>query len=313
MITRRALLKALLALGASGAAFSGYAYAETFGHWVQRYRLTPEGWPEKLKLRVAILADIHACDPWMSEKRIQRIVDETNQLNPDIVLLLGDYIASYRMKKLSLPVSYGQWATPLSRLKAPLGVHAVLGNHDWWDDKRLQERRRGPVPAALALEAAGIPVYENDAIKIEKDGQSFWIAGLGDQWSFWPRGEDEYQQRMAENGTPYRGVDDLDGLMAKITDDSPVILMAHEPDIFPNVPKRVALTVSGHTHGGQVRVFGYAPIIPSRFGSRYLYGHIVEDGHDLVVSAGLGCSGLPIRIGAKPEITVVELGGKTSA
>ena len=95
-----------------------------------------------------------------------------------------------------------------------------------------------------------------------------------------------------------------------MTDDAPVILMAHEPDIFPEVPARVALTVSGHTHGGQVRLFGWSPIVPSAYGNRYAYGHVVEDDRSLVVSGGLGCSILPVRFGVPPEIVIVELGAK---
>jgi hypothetical protein len=95
--------------------------------------------------------------------------------------------------------------------------------------------------------------------------------------------------------------------MSQVRDSAPVILMAHEPDIFPEVPDRVALTVAGHTHGGQVRVLGYAPIVPSRFGDRYVYGHIVEQGRNLIVSGGLGCSGVPIRFGSPPEVVVIEL------
>ena len=100
---------------------------------------------------------------------------------------------------------------------------------------------------------------------------------------------------------------DLDGTLAKVTDDAPVILLAHEPDIFPRVPSRVSLTLSGHTHGGQVRVFGYSPMVPSRYGNRYAYGHIVEDNRHLVVSGGLGCSILPVRIGVPPEIVMVDV------
>jgi len=95
--------------------------------------------------------------------------------------------------------------------------------------------------------------------------------------------------------------------LALATDDAPIVLMAHEPDIFPRVPDRVALTVCGHTHGGQVRLIGYAPIVPSKFGDRYVYGHIVEEGRNLVVSGGLGCSGLPLRFGSPPEIVMIEL------
>lgn len=104
------------------------------------------------------------------------------------------------------------------------------------------------------------------------------------------------------------GIDDLPATLAMVDDDAPVILMAHEPDIFARVPARIALTLSGHTHGGQVRLFGWSPIVPSRYGNRYAYGHVQENGRDLIVSAGLGTSKLPIRLGAPPEIVLIELG-----
>ena len=192
------------------------------------------------------------------------------------------------------------WAAALGVLRAPLGVHAILGNHDWWDDHEAQARRAGPIQARRALEEAGIPVYENDVLRLTKDGQPFWIAGLGDQWAF----------NSPRRGRQRMGVDDLEGMLAKVTDDAPVILMAHEPDIFPVVPKRVSLTVCGHTHGGQVVLFGKAFVVPSRYGERFVYGHIVEENRDLVVTCGLGCSGLPIRFGMPPEIALVELGGE---
>jgi predicted MPP superfamily phosphohydrolase len=92
-----------------------------------------------------------------------------------------------------------------------------------------------------------------------------------------------------------------------VVDDAPVILLVHEPDVFPQVPDRVALTVAGHTHGGQVRLLGYAPFVPSRYGDRYVYGHIVEEGRHLIVSGGLGCSGMPVRFGSPPEIVMIEI------
>jgi predicted MPP superfamily phosphohydrolase len=104
------------------------------------------------------------------------------------------------------------------------------------------------------------------------------------------------------------GLDDLDGTLAQVNDGDPVVLLAHEPDIFPSVPPRVALTLSGHTHGGQVRLLGFAPVVPSRFGDRYAYGHMVEDDRNLIVSGGLGCSLAPVRFGVPPEIVVIDLG-----
>jgi uncharacterized protein len=89
----------------------------------------------------------------------------------------------------------------------------------------------------------------------------------------------------------------------------PVLMMAHEPDIFVDMPDRVSLTLSGHTHGGQITMGGFAPRVPSKFGTRFLYGHKVEENRNLIVSGGLGCSGLPIRFGRPPEVVIVELGG----
>ena len=122
----------------------------------------------------------------------------------------------------------------------------------------------------------------------------FWLAGLEDQVA------------IRRNGR-WVGLDDLPGTLAQITDDAPVILLAHEPDIFTDVPDRVCLTLSGHTHGGQVRLFGWSPIVPSRHGQRYAYGHVREGQRDLVVSGGIGCSILPVRLGVVPEITLIEL------
>jgi len=264
---------------------------------ITRHALTPPRWPPGLRLRVAVLADIHACEPWMPRDRIARIVAATNALTPDITLLLGDYVSGMRLA--TRHPEPAEWAGALAGLQAPLGVHAVLGNHDWWEDARVQARGHGPTAAGQALQAAGIPVLENRAVRLEKDGHPFWIAGLGDQLAYTP----------TSRRRSWQGVDDLPGTLAQITDDAPVLMMAHEPDIFARMPERVSLTLSGHTHGGQVRLFGYSPVVPSRYGNRYAYGPVVEGGRHLVVSGGLGCSIAPIRFGSPPEVVVVELGG----
>ena len=107
----------------------------------------------------------------------------------------------------------------------------------------------------------------------------------------------------------FRGEDDLPGTLARITTDDPVILLAHEPDIFIEVPTRVALTIAGHTHGGQIRLpFGPPLWVPSAYGARFAYGHIVESKRHMIVSGGLGCSGVPLRLGVPPEIVRVTLG-----
>jgi predicted MPP superfamily phosphohydrolase len=303
MLDRRALLKGIAALGFTMASFGAYAVGiEPRRHKVTRYRPRLPNWPQSLRLRIAVIADVHACEPWMNLDRIGHIVADTNSLAPDLVFLLGDYMAHHRF--VSRPIPASDWAKALVGFKAPLGIHAILGNHDWWDDPDAQRSGHGPIRARRALEAVGIPVYENDARRLTKDGQAFWLAGLGDQLAF-QRGVRGAKRRLNWS----RGVDDLPGTLAQIDDHAPVILMMHEPDAFPSVPARVALTLAGHTHGGQVAIGGFAPIVPSRYGRRFAYGHIVEEWRHLIVSGGLGCSMAPVRFGVPPEIVLVELGG----
>lgn len=302
MISRRKFLKFLAALGVAGVVAPVYGIAaEPFFTRVTRYSLTPKRWPPGLNLSIAVISDVHACKPWMTPERIAALVERANALKPDIVLLLGDYVSA--MKLVTDDVRPAEWAAALSKLSAPLGVHAVLGNHDWWHDDAAQRAGRGPTVARRALEAAGIPVYENDAVRLAKDGRPFWLAGLGDQIALLPMRVTQPNIRI--------GLDDLDGTLARITDDSPVILMAHEPDIMPRVPDRVSLVLSGHTHGGQVRLLGWSPVVPSRYRNRYAYGHVREQ-CDLIVSGGLGMSIFPLRFGMPPEIVLVNVGNAVS-
>lgn len=264
---------------------------------IARYAPKLSGWPSGHALRIVALSDFHACKPFTDEAVLAGICAEVQALSPDLVLLLGDYASGPRFSQDLTPA---EWAGALSPLSAPLGVHAVLGNHDY-DGMSRAAVLGGPTPAQLALEAVGIPVYVNRAQRMEHAGQGFWLAGLGDQFAFNARGSKDYGRD--------RGIDDLDATLAQVTTDEPVILMAHEPDLFPETPDRVALTLSGHTHGGQVKLFGQTPVVPSRYGNRYVHGHFTEGERHLIVSAGLGYSGWPIRFGTRPEIVLVELGG----
>lgn len=300
MITRRGFLKFLGGSFLSVAALGAYAAGiepMLLTH-VKRYALTPPHWPAGLKLRIVVLADIHACRPWMTPERIALLAAEANTLQPDVIVMLGDYPAGIRL--VTDWVDASEWAPALSGLKAPLGVWSILGNHDWWADRAAQQAGAGPTISRKALEAVGIPVLENDVVRLEKDGHGFWLAGLADQLALRPA--------KAWGRTGFQGLDDLDGTLAKVSDASPVILLAHEPDIFPKVPHRVSLTLSGHTHGGQIRLFGYSPVVPSRFGNRYAYGHVVENDRNLIVSGGLGFSIMPVRFGVRPEILSIDLG-----
>lgn len=299
MITRRGLINgsALAALGGAGG-LGGYAFAVEPGFRLEvaRYKLTPPGWPPGLQLRIVALADIHAAEPWMDVDRIRQIVARANALEPDVALLLGDYAGG--VAPVSGDVPPEAWAGALSGLRARRGIFAVLGNHDWGRDPMAAFAGDARSVPWRALEAAGIRVLENEAVRIVHRGRPVWIAGLGDQI-------------VRQEGRERPGRDDLPKTLAALGPaEEPALLMAHEPDIFPHVPDRIALTLSGHTHGGQVRFFGRAPVVPSRYGERYAYGHIEEGGRHLVVSGGLGCSNLPVRFGAPPEIVMVELGEK---
>lgn len=299
MFTRRNFLKLFGGSLASLVALTGYAvaYEPLARLCITRYQIRPPGWTEGLKLRIVALADIHACDPWMPNERIASICAQANSLGGDVIVLLGDYMSGMRYAThIADPM---EWARVLASLQAPLGVHAVVGNHDWWEDEAAQRLGGGLTASHRALRDVGIPAYSNESVRLEKDGHGFWLAGLEDQIAL-------FSGKKRKLGS-IRGLDDLEGTLAQVTDDAPVILLAHEPDIFPKVPARVSLTLSGHTHGGQVRLFDYSPVVPSAYGNRYAYGHVVEDGRNIVISGGLGCSILPVRFGSPPEIVVLDL------
>jgi predicted MPP superfamily phosphohydrolase len=286
-VTRRSLLAGAAGLiGVSAAGTAGYAAAiEPQQLVVTPYTLKPRGWPAGRKLTITVIADLHAGGPDMPLPNVQRIVDIANALKSDVIVMLGDYIARYRFAVERIPDPV--WAAELARLQAPLGVWAILGNHDWWYD--LAGVRN-------ALAEVRIPLLENQAVLLGPEGERVWVAGIGDQIAY----------RIGHGR--FRGVDDLPGTLAQVTTDDPVVLLVHEPDIFPRVPSRVALTFAGHTHGGQIRVpLIWPAFVPSRYGKRYAYGHVIERERHLIVSGGLGTSIIPARFGVPPEIVHVTL------
>jgi uncharacterized protein len=297
-MTRRGLLKWLGSLALTGASIGTYALAIEPGFLLrtQYYSLTPPNWSPGLKLRLVLIADPHLGEPYMSLSRWNRIIDLANSLEGDLNLLLGDYAAGHRL--ISSRVNVADTARAARQLKSPLGTYAIIGNHDWWDDLTAQKLSHGPTLGQRAFEDAGIPVLENKVARLAKDNLPFWLSGTASIIAIKKRGRGRFEGR-----------DDLDGTLAQVSDNAPIIHMAHEPDLFTQMPPRVSLTLSGHTHGGQVRLMGWSPIVPSEFGNRFAYGHIIEDGRHLIVSGGLGCSVLPIRLGVPPEITVVDLTG----
>jgi predicted MPP superfamily phosphohydrolase len=289
-LTRRRFVAAGAGLiGLSASATAAYAGAiEPMEVSVTRYALTPSRWPTRRKLTITVIADLHAGGPDMTLPHVQRVVDAAQGLRSDLVVFLGDFKAWYWHFK-GQPVDDPLWAAELARLEAPLGTWAILGNHDWWHDL---------AGVRSALGAVQIPILENKAVLLGAAGEQFWLAGLGDQLA-----------HQLGRGR-FRGVDDLPGALAQVRTDDPVLLLAHEPDIFPTVPDRVALTLAGHTHGGQIRVpFVWPHLVPSRFGARYAYGHVIENDRHLIVSGGLGTSIIPARLGVPPEVVHITLGG----
>jgi len=289
-VSRRRLLKASVVLGAAASVLPGtaaYAAAQAATDLViTDYRPTPPNWPAAHRLTVTVVADLHAGGPNMGIARVREVVDAAQALNSDLIVILGDYFATHRFVTEHVPNA--AWAAELGRLKARLGVYAILGNHDWWYDI-------GGVRKALA--DVRIPLMENDAVLIDDNGRRFWLAGLGDQLAHWI------------GPGRFRGEDDLPGTLARVTTGDPVILLVHEPDVFTSVPRRVALTLAGHTHGGQIVLPFIKPTwTPSKYGARFAYGHIAEDGRHMIVSGGLGCSKVPLRLGVPPEIVRVTLG-----
>ena len=294
MVTRR---QVLTWFGGLLAVTSGYAGAIEPGlrFRVQNWQIQPPRWPRGLKLRIVALADPHLAEPHMPLARFERIVERANRLGGDLIVLLGDYPAGHRF--VTQAVAPLEAALVMSRLRAPLGIFAILGNHDWWEDPLAQDRQGGPTVWHEAFAQTGIPLLENSAVKLSHAGQSFWLAGMGDPIAF----------LRNKSRTGPRGVDDFPAMMAQITGDDPAILLLHEPDFWPQWRERFALGLAGHTHGGQIRLMGWSPVVPSMYGNRYAYGPVVEDDRILVVSGGLGCSILPVRLGMPPEITVIDL------
>jgi uncharacterized protein len=254
-----------------------------WGFWLEPRSLRVQeialavGWPPDRPLRIAVLSDLHVGSPLSDVDQLADVVARTNATQPDLICLLGDLVtAGLKWEAGPRPEAV---VAQLARLQAPAGVVAVLGNHD--------HSFRG-ARVAEGLARAGIRVLEDTAVRLVTPSGPVWIAGVSDFWE---------------------GQHDVKRALQAVTDSqTPIIVITHNPDIFPEVPDRVMLTLAGHTHGGQVRLplIG-APIVPSVYGQRYVAGHVIEGGRHLFVSTGIGTSGIPVRFGVPPTIFVLTL------
>jgi predicted MPP superfamily phosphohydrolase len=230
-------------------------------------------------LTIAALSDLHVGSAYNDLPHLREVVAQTNAQHPDVIVLLGDFSNSDRRTVAhSAGTDPNDYAPILAQLRAPLGVYAVLGNHDWWDNG---------AHIGDALRAHGIRVLDNQAVRVEHHSRAFWIGGLADLWTGHP---------------------DIPGVLSQTNPAEPLILITHNPDIFPDVPARASLTIAGHTHGGQVDL----PIIGRPITvSDYNKGHIVEGGRHMFITTGVGTSGLPVRFRVPPEIAILRLTPRT--
>lgn len=234
-------------------------------------------------LRIGIISDTHVAAPHVDVPRVQRLVTRMNAERPDIVLLLGDYTGGHRpagARSATEQAKVLAGVEAFAGLSSPLGSHGVLGNHDsWFDEDQI---------AAAMVRGRATPLA-NDALRITRPGGDFWLAGIGD---------------MASPSQPAS----VPRTLMQVTDAAPVIAITHWPDPFEQVPPRVALTLAGHTHCGQVNLplIG-RPILPSRASYRWPCGLYDVGGRWLFVTAGVGVSVLPVRFRAPPEMVILTL------
>ncbi|MDX1965412.1 MAG: metallophosphoesterase [Pirellulales bacterium] len=270
---RRFLLNSVLATMGTGVAALGYSAIEAGWVGIVRQQVAiprlPTGW---IGGTIVQLTDIHH-GKLVSLGYIGSVVDAVNALQPDVICLTGDYVSRG-----------GELVDPcldlLGCLRPRVGIFAVPGNHDYYQDVRLFYQ---------AVERNSMVNLTNRGEWAVRNGSRLRIAGVDDLW----------------HGQP-----NFDGLREMQPDDAGAILLSHNPDFVEQNPAdpRVGLVLSGHTHGGQLclPIYG-APVVPSRYGQKYVHGLVQGPLSQVYVSRGVGTVAIPLRFGAPPEITVIEL------
>ena len=259
-------------------AVAAYSFSETYRVEVKAYTFSsPDVPPAFDGTRVVLLTDIHRSF-FFSQERLAKLVDRINAMDPDLIVLGGDYV--YGSKDLEAAAF-----AELARLDAPLGTFAVLGNHDY---DHPGGDRNDPTLAIDAAAKTGVPLLDNSGVWIEKSGQRIRLGGVSDL------------QLDHPNVVPA-----VDGAAASDL----VLLVSHEPDFAEALRPGVAdLMLSGHTHGGQVTFFGlWAPFGGSAYGHKYRSGMVSNGKTTVIVSNGVGTIFPPLRFFARPQIVVVTL------
>ena len=284
--SRRRFLKAGVGLGGTGlAAAAGYGmFIEPRNiEFSRRVIRLPNLLEELSGITVVQLTDLHH-GPWVPASYLQSVVERVNALRPDLVLLTGDYVSTRTSSYIDPAMDV------LASLRPTIGTLAVLGNHDWWSDGKHIRRR---------LEEAGVWMLDNTRCFLGSNrtlqalaSRGLCIAGVGDL----------YQDRQ-----DYQAA--LGGLPAAM----PRLLLSHNPDVaeekrFVASGLRADLMLCGHTHGGQVRIplLG-TPVVPSRYGQKYAAGLVRGPVCPVFICRGVGLSVLPVRMGVRPEVAILEL------
>lgn len=281
-ITRRSLLKTL-GFGAAGLAL--YA-GEVERHWidVEHRDIYIAGLPEQFEgMTIAQLSDIHL-NEYTEPFLLREAVDHINHMRPDMVLLTGDYVSAEILPKHLTMNAAWECASLLAKIACPQKF-AILGNHDCM---------AGADEVADALRKNGIPVLRNAFLPIQRDRARFWLAGLED---------------------PVCGRPDPDRAIPAVIRNAPhepVILMCHAPDFVDDLAAHpvgwsISLVLSGHTHGGQVRLPFVGALRLPEGGRKYVEGWFPVGPMQLYVNRGIGAVGLPFRFDCRPEITKLTL------
>lgn len=243
---------------------------------VRRATIRMPDWPNQAPpLRVVLMSDLHVAGPDMPPSRLSAIVDQVNQLRPD---LAGDFVSDKRTA--TRRYSAAGAVAPLQRLRPRIGSLAVLGNHDHW---------RNTQDVARAIRDAGIRLLDNEAAT----AGPLRVGGADD--AFTGRADVQVTVAAMRAGSGAR------------------LMLSHSPDVFPAVPPDVSLVLAGHTHCGQIRLPWLGAVsYMSDYGDRYACGLVVEGRKRVITSAGLGTSIVPLRLGTSPELWLLTLAGPKS-